>query len=375
MTTSNRHLIYINGRFLTQPITGVQRYSYELIKNIDELIEQNIIDNNKFQFVVLTPLRDLLHHTKLKHIQLENVGFLKGHLWEQIELPFASKKGLLFCPGNTAPIFSLITNQQNVVTIHSLSFRYFPKAYSLLYRLWYKIVTPVIFRKADAIITVSKSEKQSLLKFYPYSDKKLFTIQNGGLPTDYKDNKQFKISHEKEMKILYIGSLSKLKNFTSVIKAFNILKEKKNLSLILVGKGGKTFQEFGIVSDWKTEKRINFKGQIDDFADLIRLYQRSICLVFPSYYEASPLPPLEAMACGCPVIVSNIPSLKERCGNAAIYCDPNNPQDIATKISSIIEDENLRNKLIQLGLKHARIYDWKKTAIETFKILEKVCKL
>ena len=79
------------------------------------------------------------------------------------------------------------------------------------------------------------------------------------------------------------------------------------------------------------------------------------------------------MACSCPVVASNIPSLKERCGDAAIYCDPNNPEDIATKISSIIDDENLRNKHIQLGLKHALVYDWEKTSIESFKVLEKVC--
>ena len=102
MTKSNCYLIYINGRFLTQPITGVQRYSHELIKTIDELIEKNIIDRNEFQFVVLTPPGDLLHNIELIHIQVKNVGYLKGHLWEQLELPFASREGLLFCPGNTA---------------------------------------------------------------------------------------------------------------------------------------------------------------------------------------------------------------------------------------------------------------------------------
>ena len=106
--------------------------------------------------------------------------------------------------------------------------------------------------------------------------------------------------------------------------------------------------------------------------DLIKLYRSASCFVFPSFYESFGFPPLEAMACGCPVVVSNAGSLPEICGDAAVYCDPFNANDIAEKIMLVITNETLQEELRQKGMAQAKKFSWERCARETFAVIEKV---
>ena len=121
-----------------------------------------------------------------RNIRLRQVGRLHGHAWEQIELPWYSRGHLLFCPGNTAPILSLLT-QPVVVTVHDLSYKYFPEAYHPMFRLWYRFLTPLIFRYAQSIITVSESERREISKHHPKAAARLQAIPNGGFPGGHLD--------------------------------------------------------------------------------------------------------------------------------------------------------------------------------------------
>ncbi len=366
-----RKKIYINARFLTQSITGVQRYSFELVRALDRLIDNNEIDTGQYTIELLAPNVKHLHDLRLKNIPIRKVGCLSGHAWEQLELPFYSKGGLLFSPGNTAPILSLLGGQKTVTTVHSLSYLYFPHAYSLLFRIFYKSLIPRVFRNSDSVITVSESEKSLILKKYAYLKDKLHAIQNGALAMDLLGEVKTKKTFPTSATILFVGSLSKAKNLQGVIEAFNILEKKyQELNLIVVGATGKSFNsvDFGLPKYVKVE----FKGQINETRELIELYQKATCLVFPSFYEASPLPPIEAMTCGCPVIVSEIPSLIERCGDAAVYCDPHSPQDIADKIEQVIQDSGLQKNMQVKGYLRAKEFTWEKCARLTFKEVAEV---
>ncbi len=367
--------IYINGRFLTQSITGVQRYAHELLKALDVLYKQGDIDNSKLRFKILAPAKGILHNMELNNIPLHKVGYLSGQAWEQLELPYYSRDGILFCPGNTAPLFSLISKQRTVVTIHSLSYLYCPETYSITFRSLYKTIIPLVLRFSNAVITVSQSERNTILGRYNHSEKRLYAIQNGGLPNDLSHSQKGSIANAVSANlpfILYVGSLSKSKNIQGVLKALAILNNKFDLHIVIAGGKDNIFSNQLLNSSDKLESKIHFIGQIINTADLVHLYKTASCLVFPSFYEASPLPPIEAMALGCPVIASSIPSLKERCADAAYYVDPANVEDIATGIHKVLTDKPLRQRMIQNGFSRAKIFTWEKTARDHLNVFEKV---
>lgn len=372
---SRRLRIYINARFLTQSITGVQRYALELVKALDYLLETGEIDKSRFKFELLAPRWGIQHELKLKNIPLRRVGLLSGHAWEQLELPFYSRSGLLFCLGNTAPVMSLLSKQPTVVTIHSLSFLFFPEAYSTAFKVFYKQIIPLALRGGDAVITVSQSEKDYIISRYGPLQNRLHAIQNGAMDKEFLNNLQVPeavIPEGNRPFVLYVGSLSKGKNLRGVLEAMALLNRNHDISLVVVGATGKSFNKDDFNLPEEITSKVFFKGQVDNTAELVSLYKSALCLVFPSFYEASPLPPVEAMACGCPAVVSAIPSLRERCGEAALYCNPHDPAEIAGRIEQLLIDETLRESLRQKGLGHAREISWAKCARETFTVLREV---
>jgi len=145
------------------------------------------------------------------------------------------------------------------------------------------------------------------------------------------------------------------------------------IDLVIVGK-----KEGFVTKDNHVEKqaqklgdRVSFTGEIDDHT-LSNYYANAQTLVLPSLYEGFGLPPLEAMACGCPVIVSDIASLPEVCGDAAVYIDPYDPNDIAEKIKLVVNDGDLREKMRLKGLEHAKMFTWQKCAAQTIRAIERV---
>ncbi len=322
-------------------------------------------------FQMLAPARGLRQKLVLKHIPLRCAGRLTGHLWEQIQLPRLCRGGLLFCPGNTAPLRSLRSRQPVVVTIHDLSYRYFPEAYSAPFKKFYGVIIPEIFRLAQAVITVSASEKRSILDHYPFVKKRLHAIQNGGLGRRYLAEAG-RTSVERQLDpphLLYVGALNRRKNPQGVLQALEILRNDFDAKLCIAGSAGKSFQntDFGVPEGLM--KPVTFLGQMDDTGALIRLYKQAACFVFPSFYEASPLPPIEAMACGCPVVASDIPSLRERCGAAALFCNADDSGDIAKKITALLKNNFLREELVQKGRKQAAQFSWENCARQTATII------
>ncbi len=359
--------IIINGRFLTQKMTGVQRYAFQLIKEIDSLIEKEEIDKKKFQFKIFAP-KNIIHKLKLKHIPIRKIGFLKGHFWEQLELPFYVKNKPLICLGNTAPLISLFLNKKMIVTIHDLGFKYFPENYRFLFRTFYSIIIPIILKYAWTIITVSESEKRLILKRYPFVKNKIFAIPQGG----FIETSLTPTEIEEKNYLLYIGSLSKKKNLINFLLSFEIIVNKNiPLKAIIIASEGKIFERVNIKLKPEIKERIKFINKVKD-QELISYYKNAFCLVFPSLHEGAGIPPIEAMSCGCPVLCSDIPVLRERCNEAVIYFNPYSPEDIAEKIIFLFENPKLREELIKRGYERAKIFKWEDTAKRTIKLLERL---
>ncbi len=289
-----------------------------------------------------------------------------AHLWSHFVLPF--KNGdVLFCPANTAPIF-VPKNKKLVVTIHDVAFITHPKSFSTFFRIYYKLIMPIIIKRANKIITISHFSKQEIVKYYPDAKNKIEVIHLG-LDEKYRIIQKT----QKENQILYVGSLNERKNFKAVLKAF--YRMQINCKLLVVGNFSSNFvlddESLSLIKEAKKNDNIVFKSNVTD-EELVDIYNASKLFLFPSFYEGFGFPPLEAMACGTPVITSNVSSMPEVCGDAALYVDPHNIDDITSKIELLLSDEALQHSMIEKGLLHVKQFRWEKAAKEHLKILQSV---
>ena len=361
--------IFIDGRFLSQPVTGVQRYGRELLSAFDALLNEQKMASS-IAIEVLVPSGCSIDFD-VRHIRIRHVGWFSGHIWEQIVLPLLTKGGVLLCPSNTAPIASLVVAQPVVVTVHSLSFLHQPSSYTRLFRWLYSFLLGVVFRFAEAIITPSAAEKAALASRYPAAADKIHGVQNGSIPRAFAEemkNARQSPHESKEPFVLFVGSLVESKNLQTLLDAMTIVNHQTRLALRVVGSCGQGFRPAKYTIVPAVQELVSFEGQVD-MQRLIELYRGAACLVFPSYYESSGLPPLEAMALGCPAIVSRIPALVERCGDAALYCDPRNAAAIARQILQLLADSDLRAALRQKGFERAAAFSWERTAAETLAVI------
>lgn len=264
---------------------------------------------------------------------------------EQIELPRKIPKGAIFwSPHYNVPLLPLRTHCR-LVTIHD--------AYPLVY---YHTLTPLqkgyarlVFaqaaRRSDWIFTNSEFSKGQLIDLLSIQEKKIQIVPLG------VDHKLF-ASLQRAPKIgapffLMVGCMKPHKNFRKVVEALEILSRRGSLDFIIVAVGGAP----------ETLKHVTSLQSVTD-EELAALYQHAEALLYPSLYEGFGLPPLEAMAAGCPVIASHAAAIPETCGQAALYIDPHSAEALAQAMQQIRSDRNLRQKMIGLGKAHAVNKSW-----------------
>lgn len=356
--------VIINGRFLTQKLTGVQRFACELVKALDALIGKGIIDP-KYSFLLITPSGTEIPF-ELSHIRVKQAGLFAGHLWEQLELPLYARRGVLLSLCNSAPL--LKTHQ--LVVIHDAAVYAVPHAYSVVFRAWYKFMLPLLGKMARHLITVSQFSRSELLRYCGYDEAKITVVQEG---------KEHILAHTPDNTILQragigdrpfilaVSSLTPNKNFGAVARAIGIIGSEKFYLVVAGSSNPKVFSTAQtVLPDF-----VKYAGYVND-AELRALFESAACFVYPSFYEGFGLPPLEAMACGCPVIVSKAASLPEVCGDAALYCDPYDHTDIAQKIVQVLHDPGKQDDMRRKGLKQAAKYSWEKAAISVWAVVEKI---
>lgn len=309
--------------------------------------------------------------------QNENFKYrvISGPLWSQIFLPahLSLKKEIdvFFTPAHYAPRHCPVPL---VVTIHDLSHFYFPNEF--LKKDLYKLTnwTKYSVRKARKIIAVSENTKQDLIKFYDLPEDKIRVIYNGyekslHLPPSTVHRHPELVSGSY---ILYVGTLQPRKNVPTLIRAFDkFSKIHKDYKLVITGKKGWLFDEiFELVRELGLENKIIFTDYVND-NKLAELYKDAFCLVFPSFYEGFGIPILEAMGNSCPVISSNASSLPEVGGDACLYFNPNNDDELVEKLKELINLEK-RNSLIKKGLARIKLFSWKKCADETLETIKNI---
>ena len=265
-------------------------------------------------------------------------------------------------------------NINTVVTIHDLIPYTMPETVGAGYLKRFLKDMPNIIENSKGIITVSEYSKKDILKFFSgYPEDKIFVTPlstNSEFVPMNKDECRKKIQNEfnfNEPYILYIGGFSKRKNVHGLINAFSRVKNSlsKKYKLVLVGSlkdEGLNLKKY--VESLNLENDVVFTGFSED-KDLPIFYNGADLFVYPSYYEGFGLPPLEAMSCKTPVITSNTTSIPEVTKNAAFLINPSLEEDLSNAIFNVLENDNLKNSLIEKGYKRSLEFSWKQTAENT----------
>lgn len=296
-------LFYVNGRFLTQPMSGTNRFAYELCLG---LVRRGV------RFVVLTPDVPFSTDYDVSGFEIKRIRPFSSHLWEQVTLP-------LYLWRNLSPLLSLkglgpLFKRNQVSTIHDMSYLVHPECFSRAYRFYYRIMTPIMAKHSKRIITVSEFSKSEISSRLHLSSDKISVVYNA--PSDHF-RRNDKNSDSTEQFILAVSSLDPRKNLSLVFQAY--LKSEQKVPLCVIGDRHPAFGDVVLPEN----DCIRFLGRVSD-AELCDYYSRCSLFVYPSLYEGFGLPPLEAMAAGCRhVVLSDIPVFREVYGDNVCYvkCD------------------------------------------------------
>lgn len=352
-------MFVVNGRYLTHKATGVHRYAFEICNQLHKMgvdfhvaIPPSICSDYKFEF---------------KTVQFGSIN--NGHLWEQVSLPrYLNKIGNPLLISFTG-CGSLIYDNQ-IITIHDVSHERYPQWFSKLYNSYYGFMFPRIGRKAHAILTVSEFSKDEIIDVFHFPSEKIHVV-NSNVPFQNKPSQEEVLNYvrkpDAEKYILTVSSMDPRKNFIRLVEAFNKI-EDKSLKLYIIGMKSQVFNTPDLES--LVGDNVYMPGYVDDDA-LQAMYQNAQLSIYPSLYEGFGLPPLESMTFGCPAIIADIPALREVSGDAALYVDPYNSDDIALKINLLVKDSNLQQKLRLLGLEQIKKYSWAKSAEQVYLLAQK----
>ena len=372
--------IGIDCRLFSSKFTGIGRYTHELV---DYYIELNNNLKKPHQIVLFFNNPEYKKYKEVENVTKVLVDAKHYSFAEQTRFLFKLNKeklDIVHFPHFNVPV---LYRRPYVVTIHDLTLNFFPgqKMTKFYHRLAYNLTIKNATKKAKKIIAISKNTRNDMVDILDVNPEKIEIIYNG-IDEKFKfiqDASKFKKTLKKhkitKQFLLYTGVWRNHKNLPRFLKAFKLLKEKKNLNLQLVitGKEDPHYPEVKkTVKNLKLTEDVIFPGLVDD-KELVHLYNAAFIFVFPSLYEGFGLPPLESMSCGTPVVASNISSIPEVCGEEnAVFFDPYRATDIAEKIYSLYTNTNKQAELVEKGIKHSAKFSWKTTAEKTFKLITDV---
>lgn len=350
-------------------------YTYNLIKNL------NLLDKENEYYMIHHTTMDLDIYKSNKEIIIPLPSFkpLKGLFWRYVLLPKKLKTQELDLAHDPRGIgiFSSDMPFMKTITIHDLSSVLYP---SINMRgMWaHRLFGTKTIKNVDKIITVSVSTKRDVMKYLKAPEEKIKVIYNGKderfKPLNQNEITAFKKKYNFDFPfILYLGVLQPRKNIPTLIKAYHKLKKDwVGHKLVIAGERGWQYKEiYETVERLNLQKDVIFTGRIPN-DDLPKLYNAADLFAFPSIYEGFGIPPLEAMACGTPVVTSNTSSLPEVVGDAGIMVDPFAIDSLAKAMHEVLTNSWLRECMIKKGLERAKMFSWEKCAKEVLEVYNSV---
>ncbi|WP_372621858.1 glycosyltransferase family 4 protein [Falsiroseomonas sp.] len=345
-------MLAVNGRFLTQNVTGVQRFAAEVTQAIA---------------ATGTPLRLLAPHgapDRLGNVPVEHVGRRVGQSWEQLDLPRASGSLPLLSLGNTAP---LQCGGPRFVVIHDAGVFDTPESYSLGFRAWYRSLHLALPRLGARIVTVSGFSRARLAGRLRLDPARIAVMPEGGehilrAPADAGVLAKHGLAPRGYA--LAVGTRAAHKNLAALREAAALLASR---GMVLAVAGAVQGGAFSGAADAEGSG-VRLLGRVSD-AELRALYENALCLLFPSRYEGFGIPPLEAMWCGCPVLAARAGAVPEVCGEAALWFDAEGPATPAAALTRLLDEPGLADALRSEGRARAQLYSWDAAARRLLDIL------
>jgi len=367
-----RPKIGLDARFALGERRGIGNYSLELFRAMSD-------QDHGFDFVFYSDREDsegLLANIPNSRLRVLRPGLYP--LWEQFILPFAldqDRIDLFHAVGNTAPIF-LPKRTKLVITLCDVMFlkdaATLPISsswYQRVGRIYRRLVVPSAARKANHLLTISEYSRNDICASLPNILPEKTSVTLLGLPSSFNNDRQDSssmASPEKSPYLLHLGGLDPRKNTTFVVRGFLDLKRRGLLKENLIILGLRTLAPLGLNQQELTEAAewIRLPGFVPD-RTIPRYYRHATAFLFPSLCEGFGIPLLEAMACGTPIITSNISSLPEIAGDAAIFINPNQTEELKQAILKISQSNDIQFKLRDAGFERLSFFEWEKTASQT----------
>ncbi len=364
---------------------GMDMVALELINELQK------IDHENEYVVFVKPDDDKETLKETANFKIVELGGGPYPTWEQFALPKAAKKegcDILHCTSNTAPVnpgMPLVTTLHDIIYLEGISIlKKGGTWYQKFGNMYRRYVVPIVVKKSDKIITVSKFERNRIKEFFgfPESDDRLVAVYNGVSEhfrqiTDKAELKRVKEKYKLPDRFMFfLGNTDPKKNTPGTLKAFSDYLKQTGEDVYLV------MLDYEKQALTNVLKEIGAPGLIDRIiltgyvinTDLPAIYNQCEIFLYPSMRESFGIPMLEAMRCGTPVITSNTSSMPEVSGGAAFIVDPGKPQEITDAIVKINADSKLREELVQKGLEQAKKFSWRNMAIEVLELYKTVYK-
>ena len=299
--------------------------------------------------------------------------------WEQAIQPWSVRRAGLDLIHGTAFVGPQLSTCPSVITVHDLSFLSYPQSFPALNRAYLRTFTRLSVRRAQRIIAVSESTKRDLMRYYDISGRKVDVVHNVVdsvfRPLPAADVLEFRRQRDlPDRFILFVGTLEPRKNVTCLIEAYARLSRSRPPLMLLGGKGWLYDEIFALVERLNLQDEVNFVGYVPA-EELPLWYNTASLFVYPSLYEGFGLPPLEAMACGTPVVVSDASSLPEVVGQAGLLAEPTSSEALAEAMAQVLEEPDLQEEMGAAGLARAKGFSWRRTAAGTVASYQRALKV
>lgn len=364
--------IGIDARLMYYQPAGISRYTWHLLHALADL-------NPNDEFLVFQHHKHRLPLISQPNFRRSTLYTPAHHRMEQWVLPLELLRHSLDLLHSTDFIPPLRSSVPAVITVHDLAFLHWPHFLTTDSAAYYGQIDRAV-KHAHHVIVPSESTKKDLIRQLGAPDDKVSVIYEAADPifqplpllsTRREVQAEFKVP---ESYILFVGTIEPRKNVNGLLHAFRHLRDKYNVAntgLVIAGGHGWLYEEtMETVDRLGLQESTFFLGRVPD-DKLRKLYVGARCHVHAAHYEGFGLPPLEAMACGTPTVVSNISSLPEVVGDAALLVDPNSAEEIAVAIHRLLNDDDLHAEMRAKGLQRARCFSWELAARHTMEVYRK----